>query len=119
MTRVLHQEKASGPEGGEHAGQCSLRVGEMEQQCPAVDEVVGAVLEVVDEDVVAAHLQVRTLEVGQEAWVEVGGDDVALFADVGGQPPGHRPCARPDLEAAGAVQRPEGCDPADGPLVKA
>jgi hypothetical protein len=69
------------PQGGDHPPGDALRLGEVGQQCPAVDEVVRLVLQVVSPDVVPPHLDVRQVEILQEARIDVSGNHLSGRSD--------------------------------------
>ena len=77
----------------------------MEQQGPAVRQVVAGGFERVGEDVVAADLHPGRVRVGEKARVGVGGYDLASGSGLGGQPAGHRagsaPTSRQRIPASG------------------
>ncbi len=79
----------------------------MEQQGPAVRQVVAGGFERVGEDVVAADLHPGRVRVGEKARVGVGGYDLASGSGLGGQPAGHRAGSRAHLQAADPGQRAE------------
>src|SRR5437667_12681837 len=62
-------------------------------------EVERVLIEGLGDDIVPAHLEIRSIDLFQEARVEVGCYDMAVRPDVLAQPPGHRAAAASNLEA--------------------
>jgi len=81
---------------------CLLPARQPEQHQPGADQVERSGAESIQrivKDVVLHHLQIRQVEPGQVAAVDVGGHDLAARAYPLGQPGGHGPAASTDLQA--------------------
>src|SRR5262249_1465387 len=74
----------------------------VDQNCPAVREIVRAGFQRAGADIVLTHLHVAKLGRRQEARIEVGTPHPPLRTDLLGQPAGDGPMSSPDFQTAPA-----------------
>jgi hypothetical protein len=63
-----------------------------------VHEIIPAGFQGIGTDIVPPHLDVGQVQLGQEARIDVGGDDPPLGADLRGQPADDGAMSRPDFQ---------------------
>ena len=96
---LFGEQPAAGLQRGDQARERRARVGQPGQEHARVHEVELARGQLVGEQVVGAHLEVRVRQAVEHRGVEVGRQHRAVGRDAVGQPPGDRAAAGADLQA--------------------
>src|SRR5215471_17815401 len=96
--RILDDDPPAYPYRRHQPLERPVGVWQVTQDCPAVREIIPAGFQGIGTDIVPPHLDVGQLQRGQEARIDVGGDDPPLGADLLGQPADYGAMASPDFQ---------------------